>query len=72
MEFLDVNNVLRGLIGIISILGICYLFSSNRKQISWKLVFSGLLIQLIFAIGVLKISLVGLFLTQLAMYSLSY
>ena len=45
MEFLDVNNILRGLIGITSILGICYLFSSNRKQISWKLVFSGLLIQ---------------------------
>ena len=61
MEFLDVNNILRGLIGITSILGICYLFSSNRKQISWKLVFSGLLIQLIFAIGVLKISLVGSF-----------
>ena len=61
MEFLDLNNILRGLIGIISILGICYLFSSNRKQISWKLVFSGLLIQLIFAIGVLKISLVGSF-----------
>ena len=61
MEFLDINNILRGVIGIISILGICYLFSSNRKQISWKLVFSGLLIQLIFAIGVLKISLVGSF-----------
>ena len=61
MEFLDVNNILRGLIGISSILGICYLLSSNRKQISWKLVFSGLLIQLIFAIGVLKISLVGSF-----------
>ena len=61
MEFLDVNNILRGLIGISSIIGICYLLSSNRKQISWKLVFSGLLIQLIFAIGVLKISLVGSF-----------
>ena len=61
MEFLNINNSLRGLIGIISIIGICYLLSSNRKKISWKLVITGLLIQLIFAIGVLKIAIVSSF-----------
>ena len=61
MEFLNINNGLRGLIGIISIIGICYLLSSNRKKISWKLVITGLLIQLIFAIGVLKIAIVSSF-----------
>tara|TARA_B100000579_G_C22793722_1_gene835951 strand:+ start:62 stop:1345 length:1284 start_codon:yes stop_codon:yes gene_type:complete len=53
------NNTLRGLIGIISLIGICYLLSNNRKKISWNLVLTGLLIQIIFAIGVLKIPFVS-------------
>ena len=59
MEILNINNSLRGLIGIIALIGICYLLSSNRKKISWSLVFTGLFIQLIFAIGVLKIPIVN-------------
>jgi len=59
MEILNINNSLRGLIGIIALIGICYLLSSNRKKISWSLVFTGLFIQLIFAIGVLKIPIVS-------------
>ena len=49
------NSILRGLLGMISLLFITYLFSSNRKAIPWKLVGSGLLLQVIFAIGVLKV-----------------
>ena len=59
MNILNINNSLRGLIGIVTLIGICYLLSSNRKRISWNLVFTGLLIQLIFAIGVLKIPIVS-------------
>ncbi len=59
MEILNINNSLRGIIGIITLIGICYLLSSNRKKISWSLVLTGLLIQLIFAIGVLKIPFVS-------------
>jgi CNT family concentrative nucleoside transporter len=44
-----------GLIGIILILGIAFLFSNNRKRINKRLVFSGLILQFMIAIVVLKI-----------------
>ncbi len=36
------ESLYRGLIGMIFIIGICFLLSSNRKQIDWKLVGIGL------------------------------
>ncbi len=53
------NSVIRGAIGMIFLLLICYLLSSNRRQISWRLVFSGLALQLIFAVLVLKVPFVA-------------
>ena len=50
--------IIRGAIGIISLLAICYLFSVNKHKIDWSLVFKGLLIQLLFAICILKISII--------------
>lgn len=44
-----------GIIGIALILGIAYLLSNNRKKINYRLVFSGLTIQLLIAISILKI-----------------
>jgi len=32
------TDIVRGLIGIISMLAICYALSANRKAIDWKLV----------------------------------
>lgn len=52
------NAVWRGMLGMIILVLILYLFSNNRKQISWKLVGSGLLLQIVFAIGVLKVPFV--------------
>lgn len=43
-----------GILGFIAILGIAYLASNNRKAINWRIVGSGLLIQLFLAIFVLK------------------
>jgi CNT family concentrative nucleoside transporter len=51
-------NIFRGLIGIITLLLIAVLCSKNRKEINWELVFKGLLIQFIFAIGILKVPFV--------------
>tara|TARA_B100001250_G_scaffold215304_1_gene184740 strand:- start:76 stop:1338 length:1263 start_codon:yes stop_codon:yes gene_type:complete len=50
--------IIRGAIGIVSLLAICYLFSVNKKQIDWSLVLKGLLIQLLFAICILKVSII--------------
>ena len=44
-----------GVIGLICIIGIAVLFSENRKKINWKLVGTGLLLQIIFALLILKV-----------------
>lgn len=53
------ESLLRGLLGIISIIAVSYCFSYNRKKIDWKLVGSGLFIQIVFALAVLYIPFVG-------------
>lgn len=45
-----------GLVGIVLILGIAYLMSNNRKQINYRTVGIGLLLQVSFAIFILKTS----------------
>ena len=52
------NSLLRGLLGMLVLLVICYLLSSNRKAINWKTIGAGLSAQAILAIGVLKIEFV--------------
>lgn len=51
-------GIARGILGMIALLGIAFLFSANRKAVNWKTVAIGLGAQLILAIGVLKISFV--------------
>jgi CNT family concentrative nucleoside transporter len=48
----------RGVLGMFSLIVIAFLFSANRKAISWKKVVIGLSLQLVIAVGVLKITLV--------------
>ena len=48
-------NLIRGLLGIFVLIGIAFLFSKNRKDIDWRLVFKGLFIQIIFAIAIIKV-----------------
>ena len=51
---MDFVSVLRGIIGMGVLIGIAYLFSNNKKKINWRLVGSGLGIQFVFAIFILK------------------
>ncbi len=51
-------GILRGLIGITSLLLICYLLSNNRKRIDWRLVIIGMVLQLALALGLLKVPLI--------------
>lgn len=48
-------SILRGLLGIIVMIGLGYAFSRNRKRISWKLVGMGMTLQLILAALILKV-----------------
>jgi len=49
------TSLWRGVLGMISLLVVAYLFSSNRKAINWKTVGAGLSAQLIIAFGVIKV-----------------
>ncbi len=48
MEFLI--SLLRGIGGLIILLGIAFLFSNNKRRINWRLVGTGIFIQVLFAI----------------------
>lgn len=52
------NSLWRGALGMISLIIIAFLFSSNRKAIDWKIVGIGLAFQLLIAIGVLKVDFI--------------
>ena len=65
----EINNVIpsqgftfdsfwRGVLGMLSLLLIAYLFSNNRKAINWRTVGLGLAFQLVIAIGVLKVPII--------------
>lgn len=52
------TSLWRGILGMVSLLLIAYLFSNNRKAINWKTVGAGLTAQLLIGIGVLKVTFV--------------
>jgi CNT family concentrative nucleoside transporter len=51
---MDIVSVLRGLIGLILLLSISFIFSNNKSRINWRLVVSGLALQFVFAVLILK------------------
>ncbi|MBY5957297.1 Na+ dependent nucleoside transporter [Membranicola marinus] len=55
------EDLYRGLIGMIFLLFICYLFSRNRKNINWRLVIAGIFLQIILAILILQVPFVRTF-----------
>lgn len=58
---MDFTSVIRGIIGIIILLGIAFLISNNKKRINWRLVLSGLAIQITLAIFIIKGDQLGQF-----------
>ena len=54
----SVTSLWRGALGMVALLFISFLFSSNRKAIDWKIVVIGLAFQLLIAIGVLKVDFI--------------
>lgn len=47
-------DIIRGILGIILLLGIAFLLSNNKKRINWRLVGGGLTLQIVFAFLILK------------------
>ncbi|MFT5168978.1 MAG: CNT family concentrative nucleoside transporter [Saprospiraceae bacterium] len=59
MEFLI--GVIRGVIALAVLVGICYLLSANRKEIDWKLVLKGIALQLVLAVAILYVPFIRYF-----------
>ncbi|MDD7885544.1 NupC/NupG family nucleoside CNT transporter [Flavivirga sp. 57AJ16] len=58
----SMNSLWRGVLGMVSLILLAFLFSSNRKAINWKIVGIGLAFQLLIAVGVLKVEFIkGIF-----------
>lgn len=57
---MNINEILRGILGLTILVLICYLLSVNKKQINWRLVFMGLFLQIMFALGVMKVNVIHL------------
>lgn len=54
----SIQSLWRGILGMVVLILIAFLFSSNKKAIDWKKVGIGLFLQLIIAIGVLKVGFI--------------
>ena len=52
------NKIFRGILGLLSLIFLAFIFSKNKKNINWSLVTKGLLIQLFLALMILKVPIV--------------
>lgn len=52
-------DILRGLLGIVVLVSICYLLSENRKAIDWKLVGIGIGLQIVLGFTILQIPFIS-------------
>ncbi|MDC7994573.1 NupC/NupG family nucleoside CNT transporter [Altibacter sp. HG106] len=55
----NTQSIFRGVLGMVFLLAVCFALSSNRRRINWRLVGTGLALQLLFAILVLKVPVVA-------------
>lgn len=65
---ISMNSVLRGLLGMFSILLIAFVFSKNRRRIDWKTVLIGLAVQTALAVGVLYVPFIKIFFEVIAQF----
>jgi len=56
MDFFQ--DLLRALLGMAVLLGACYLLSSNRRAIDWRLVGSGMALQVVLALLILRVPVI--------------
>ena len=56
----------RGALGMLFLLMVCFIFSNNRRAINWKLVLIGIVAQVSFALGVLRVNFIQIFFSRLS------
>jgi len=55
----SISHFFKGLIGMLVLVAIAFLFSTNRRKVNWWLVLKGLALQFVLAISILKIQWVA-------------
>ena len=53
-----INDILRGILGLVALVLLLFAFSRNKGSVKWGLVFKGIIIQILFAICILKVPVV--------------
>lgn len=66
-----VISILRGSLGCAVLLGLLYLMSNNKKQINWRIIVGGLLLQLVLGLLVLKVEVVTIIFDWVASFFVS-
>ena len=61
-------SLLRGALGVVVLLAVCFLLSSNRRAIDWRLVGVGIGMQILLAIAILKIPFVKMVFDYIASF----
>ena len=64
----SLSSLGRGMLGMLILLFIAFIFSNNRSRINWKTTGLGILLQLILAIGVLKVPAVQWVFNQMGIF----
>ena len=57
------ESIGRGALGMLFLLMVCFIFSNNRRAINWKLVLIGIIAQVSFALGILRVNFIKIFFT---------
>lgn len=52
------EDIFRGILGLSAMLGICYILSADRKNINWRLVIGGVLLQLVLGVLILEVEFI--------------
>ncbi len=63
-----IGNLARGILGMAVLLLLSFVFSANRRAINWKTVGIGLGIQVVLAIGILKVPFIQLIFRQIGQF----
>ena len=53
-----INDIFRGILGLASLVFLLFAFSRNKGSVKWGLVFKGIIIQILFAICILKVPVI--------------
>ena len=57
----NLKTLVRGIFGMLVLIFIAFIFSTNRRAINWRVVITGLVIQILLAIGVLQVGFIQMF-----------